>query len=182
MAIPNYDPNLLVKDIPWGDKTEIEDAVLGVPPNWDRYRKAHLWYDPKNEDAKAGYKLPFAKMDGGRLTAVRSQLSAAIAAINGARGGVVISPNERAAAYRLAVRYLKKYDPKIQVPELKAMIKSEELDRIESLTKRVTELRGVSVAKSNQEKHLDEDGFPEDMNDPAFVERGEGTPPIWDET
>jgi len=179
MATPSFDPNLPVKNIPWGSKTEIENAVLGDPPNWDRYQKAHLWYDPEKEETKAGYKLPVARMDGGTLTVVRSQLSAAIAAINGARGGTDIPASDRTAAYKLAVRYLKKYDPKIQAPELKAMTKSTEAERTEELYKRLAEQRGERVEKSNAERNLDADGFPADLNDPSFLETGEATPPIW---
>lgn len=119
MTVPGFDPGLPVKDISWGSKTQIENAILGDPPNWTRYRKAHLWFDPENDESKAGYKLPFARMESGRLVGVRSQLSAAIAALNGARGGVAISPEDRRKAHALASRYLKKFDPDIEVPELK---------------------------------------------------------------
>jgi len=61
------------------------------------------------------------------------------------------------------------------------MQKSEEAIRIESLEKRVADLRGKPTEKSNAAKHLDESGFPADLNDPKFVETGEATPPIWQE-
>jgi len=209
--------DLPVKDSPWGNKTTIENEVLGDPPNWDRYKKAHLWFDPKRADSKAGYKLPVARMLDGTLTVIRSQLGAAIAALNGARGGVDIPGAERRAAYNLAVRYLKKFDPKLEPPALKGQKMDTKLSKqgnngnpetktidvqtaarsadgpfpgggvatnLDELAKRLSDLRkadgdesktdtsGASDADENSRK-LDADEWPDDMNDPAFVERGE---------
>ena len=132
MAIPAFNEKLPVKDIKWGNKTRLENEILGPDDDWGLYRQAHLWFDPKNAESKAGYKLPFARIWNGKLTAVKSQLIAAIAAINGARGGVDLSDADRRAAHALASRYLKKFDPGMAVPALKET-KTMKMDRTEFL-------------------------------------------------
>jgi len=77
---------------------------------WARYRRAFVWYDPKQKDAFAGYKLPFADVTGGKLTAVWGGVSAAMAAVLGSRGGVNI-PDKR-AAYNFLAGYYRKFEKK----------------------------------------------------------------------
>ena len=36
-------------------------------PDWNRYRNAHIYFDPDMSEQKGGYKLPIAKMSGGSL-------------------------------------------------------------------------------------------------------------------
>jgi len=64
-------------DTPWAWNAEISNEVLGDPPDWGRYRRAHFWYDPDNAQTKGGYKLPFARMINGRLTMVWRGVAAA---------------------------------------------------------------------------------------------------------
>lgn len=200
MAVPSFNGSMAVKDIPWGDKTQIENAILGPSEDWGRYQKAHLWFDPKNRESKAGYKLPFARMDGGSLVAVRSQLSAAIAALNGARGGVAIPPAERQAAYNLAVRYLKKFDPKIKVPELKGstmrkldaegfieytttgIAKAHKEGDTEALGLISTAVDTVSKAKAEGKESVVVKGYEgqEEIEIQIAARTGDGTPPIGD--
>jgi hypothetical protein len=103
--------NLPTTDDAWDPngvgKTALLSEVLG-DDNWDRYKKAHLIYDPDVEETKAAYKLPIARMVGGELKAVPAQVSAAIAAINGARTPLAVPDTVRRAAYDNAVRYLEK--------------------------------------------------------------------------
>lgn len=98
-------------EVEWDWDTETQDEVLGDEddPDWERYRRAHLWYDPENAETKTGYKLPIARMVDGELTVIFRAVAAAIGAINGARGGVDISDEDRADAYDHAVRYYEKF-------------------------------------------------------------------------
>jgi hypothetical protein len=107
-VVPFADLPLSGEGTPWSWTAEDQDAVLGSPPDWARYRKAHAWYDPKNAESKAGYKLPVAKMIAGRLTAVSAGVSAAMGSLNGSRGGVSLPAADRPRVYGVLVRYYRK--------------------------------------------------------------------------
>ena len=77
---------------------------------WAQYRNAFVYYDPKQKEAFAGYKLPFADVTGGKLTAVRGGVHAAMNAVLGGRGGVSI-PDKR-AAYNFLAGYYRKFGEK----------------------------------------------------------------------
>ena len=84
--------------------------MLGDPPNWVRYKRAHLYYSPNNEDTKSGYKLPVAKMIDGELTLIFRGAAAAMGAINGARGGVDIPEADRVKAYEELTKVYEEFD------------------------------------------------------------------------
>lgn len=92
--------------------------------DWQRYRQAFFWYDPENADEFGGYKLPFADVQGGRLVAIWRGVVAAMAALNGARGGVDIPEEDRQAVYNHIVRYYEKVGR--EPPPLKAPGETEE--------------------------------------------------------
>ena len=58
-------------------------------PN-EKYRDAHLWYDAEKKDNFTAYKLLFADVLDGKLTAVPRGIMAAGNIMDGARGGVDI--------------------------------------------------------------------------------------------
>lgn len=67
-----------------GDKDTID---------WGKYQKAFFWVDPDNAESFGGYKLAFADVIDGTLTAVPRGIFGAAGAIQGSRGGVNI-PDE----------------------------------------------------------------------------------------
>ena len=88
-------------DLPLGDRAgawgadEAEGRVrswAGGPDkedvSWDKYRKAFFWYDAGDKENFRAYKLGFADIISGTLTAVPRGVFAAAAAVQGARGGV----------------------------------------------------------------------------------------------
>jgi len=78
-----WDANAAKKRIAnWAGGPDKEDV------NWSKYRKAFFWYDPEEADNFGGYKLPFTDIIGGNLTAIPKGIFAAVAVIQGARGGV----------------------------------------------------------------------------------------------
>ncbi len=93
----------------WSWSTNTQNAVL-ADSNWGRYKRAHIFFDPDDDENKSGYKLPFAKMINGQLRAVPRGIFAAMGAVNGARGGVDIPEAERRAAYNHLARYYDKLD------------------------------------------------------------------------
>ncbi len=72
------------------------------------YRGAHLWYDADRKQKYTAYKLLFADVVDGTLTAVPRGITAAAAVLDGARGGVDI-PHDDAdrARHHLAKYYAK---------------------------------------------------------------------------
>ena len=104
--LPLHDP----LDDPWSFTGKDADEVLGDPPDWARFKKAHAYYDPDKAEIKGGYKLPFAKMSNGKLEAYWRGVAAAMAAVNGARGGVDMPDSDRKKAYTLLSKYYDKAD------------------------------------------------------------------------
>lgn len=151
MSISPFKDLPIVTDEVWDPnsigKSAIQNEILGDldNPNWDRYKKAHLVFDSDNQTIKSGFKLIIARMYDGKLKVNLKQLSAAVAAINGARGGINISKSEKRAAYNHAMRYYKKADiPKKERPEF---IGSSNSDNI---------LLGKSVQLSLESLDIDE--------------------------
>lgn len=100
------------------DRSDIENAILSGD-NWDRYKEAHLYFDPDQEEAKAGYKFIIGRLrdsddpedsapEKGRLYVFRDQLAAAVAAINGSREKPNLSEEDRKKAYLVAEKYYSK--------------------------------------------------------------------------
>ena len=104
----------------WNWDTDARDEILGEGmDNWERYAKAHIYYDTDMaKDTKEAYKLPIARMVNDELVAIWQGIVSAMAAVNGARGGVDISDDERKKAYEHLKRYYEKAEkdgiPKLQ--------------------------------------------------------------------
>ena len=112
-VLPFADLPLAEVDTPWSFTTVAENELLGDPPDWDRYAKVHAWVDPEMKETKAGYKLPFGMLVDGEIRAVWRGVAAAMAALNGARGGVDIPESEREGVYSLLSKYYEKFDKEI---------------------------------------------------------------------
>lgn len=81
---------------------------LTDPDVQKRYREAFFWYDGDDPDLIGSYKLPFADVIDGTLTAVPRGVFAAAAALNGARGGVYLPGSDRPMVVRNVERYYEK--------------------------------------------------------------------------
>jgi len=94
----------------WADAKEKPNA---------KYRGAFFWYDAKNADNFGAYKLPFADVINGTLTAIPRGIFAVAGVLSGAHGGAEITDVEavksRVAGYYARMR--KKFnDESIVVP------------------------------------------------------------------
>lgn len=76
--------------------------------NWSRYSNAFAWHDASMSDNFTSYKLGFADIINGELTAVPRGVFAAAAALQGARGGVMIPEADKNSAKSLLSRYYNK--------------------------------------------------------------------------
>lgn len=80
----------------WSDSTDEPSA---------RYRQAFFWFDSEAADQFGSYKLGFADVINGRLTAIPRGIFAAAAVLSGARGGVDVGGDAAAVRSRVAGYY-----------------------------------------------------------------------------
>lgn len=76
--------------------------------NWDKYKRAFVIYDASNREAQQNYKLPIATIISGRLTAIRSGIHAAMAAVNGSRNKPAVPDSVLNTAYNHLAKYYRK--------------------------------------------------------------------------
>lgn len=76
----------------------------------DTYRRRFFWYDESANDNFGSYKLPFVDIQDGKPVAVRGAITAAAAAVMGARGGVDIPEADIPAVKAHIARYYAKID------------------------------------------------------------------------
>lgn len=105
--------------LPWdGDAAEMDlrrwasagGTGAKVDMDWARYREGFAWYDDAAEDGFGAYKLPHHVVVDGQLRTSRRGVEAAIAALNGVRGGVTIPAEEREAVYKHLANHYKLWD------------------------------------------------------------------------
>jgi hypothetical protein len=89
-----------VKDWATGSDGEID---------WSKYRKAFMWVDSAGGDKQGDYKLPFADVIDGKLQAVWNAVKAIYGVLQGARGGVNIPEEDKAAVMKVVTKYYKKF-------------------------------------------------------------------------
>ena len=68
-------------DTPWGWEAGAQAEVLGDPPSWQRYARAHLWRDPQQAGQRSGYRFPVARMVDGELQLVFRGAAAVVGAL-----------------------------------------------------------------------------------------------------
>jgi HK97 family phage prohead protease len=76
--------------------------------DWEKYKEAFLWYDPQDDSSLQGFKLPMADITEGKLYAVPRAIFAVAAVLQGARGGVQISPEDQDHVKDTVDRYYEK--------------------------------------------------------------------------
>jgi len=89
-------------DAPWDAGREVRQADV------ETLRKISTWFDAENADNKAAYKLPHHRASD--LKAVWRGVSAAMAALLGARGGVDIPSGDRRGVYNHLSKHYAKFD------------------------------------------------------------------------
>lgn len=92
--------------------------------DWSKYGKAFMYHDREMGADFGAYKLGFADVLDGELRAVWNGVRAVMAVLNGARGGVDISEDDRRAVYRVVSRYYRAFDK--EPPALAARMAAED--------------------------------------------------------
>ena len=112
-AVPFGDLPLAPEERPWdkrGASWRVRAWANGDDMDWAQYRKAFLWYDTADKSALGAYKLGFADIIDGELSAVWRGVAAAVGALHGARGGVDIPDADKARCLSHAKKYYKAFD------------------------------------------------------------------------
>ncbi len=118
-------------DSSWDGKAAIArmKELCGGPDkdkmNWEKYGKGFVMRDGANKESFGSYKLPFADVKDGKLTAVWGGVMRAMSAVHGARGGMNASDVDKKKAHNFLAGYYKKFDK--PVPEMTSVFDVEEL-------------------------------------------------------
>ena len=105
-------------DLPLADRERAWDADAaegrvrawagGDEPDWGKYRRAFFWYDEEDAETFGAYKLGFADVVDGELTAIPRAVFAVAAVLQGGRGGVDLPAGDEAAVKNRVERYYAK--------------------------------------------------------------------------
>ena len=149
----NDDMPLAAEDVPWGWDTTAQDEVLGEGlDNWNRYAMAHVYRDAEaNPETKGAYKLPIAKMVNGELRVVLNGVRAAMAALNGARGGVDVPEEEREQIHNVLSQYYSKFGE--EAPELRN--KEEEIKKSDTTIEKSVILQSETIKEESSMNNED---------------------------
>jgi HK97 family phage prohead protease len=98
------------EDAPWDGPAQIREADV------EDLKVICTWYDSEKPDVKSSYKLPHHLAEN--YHTVWRGVSAAMAALMGARGGVDLPEEDRPGVYRHLARHYREFDK--EPPELKA--------------------------------------------------------------
>lgn len=117
-AVPFGDLPVADRQRPWDSDAAIgrirewagatEEGALLDPAVQEKYRRAFFWFDDADLDLFQSYKLPFADIIDGQLTAIPRGVFAAAGAVRGARGGVFLPSQDRPGVIRNIERYYDK--------------------------------------------------------------------------
>lgn len=118
--------------------------------NWGKYGKGFAFIDAANKNDFGGYKLPFADVFSGSLKAVYKGVIAAMAAINGARGGMDLG-SDYDKVYSFLAGYYKRFG---ETPPPKKSIE-EEIDEMKKEIENIEEKSGAVLNAVNKKRLSD---------------------------
>jgi phage shock protein A len=92
--------------------------------DWSKYREGFAWYDDENPEDFGSYKLPHHDIVNGRFSVVWRGVVAAMAALEGARGGVDTPEADKQAVYNHLRRHYEEFGK--EAPEFSELIENQE--------------------------------------------------------
>ena len=92
----------------WAGMDDGDEGSLEDPDVQNNYKKAFFYFDSEDPDMLGSYKLPFADIIDGKLTAIPRGIFAAAAAMQGARGGVFLPDRDQPGVTRNIEKYYEK--------------------------------------------------------------------------
>ncbi|MFA5395070.1 MAG: HK97 family phage prohead protease [Methanogenium sp.] len=115
-----------------GDKEKID---------WAKYATAFAWFDSGDKKNFGSYKLPHHDIVDGTFKVVWKGVAAAMAVLNGARGGVDVPDSAKRGIYSHLARHYKQFDK--EVPEFGKSLEYIEKDNEETLNKYETNMKDL---------------------------------------
>ena len=112
-VVPFQDFQLASRDRAWdagAARKRIRDFTGSEDAPSAQYKKAFVVYDREDAESFGAYKLPISDVIDGKLMAVPRGIFAAAGVIQGGRGGVSVSDQDRKGAIRHLERYYAKLD------------------------------------------------------------------------
>ncbi|MCK5607163.1 HK97 family phage prohead protease, partial [Candidatus Pacearchaeota archaeon] len=163
----------------WAGMDDGDEGSLEDPDVQKQYQKAHFWYDSEDPDMLGSYKLPFADIIDGKLTAIPRGIFAAAAAMQGSREGVYLYDRDRPGVTRNIEKYYEKLG--MESPFSKAF----RLDDLSCVDERTLEkiLKGgvkfsnkmapaiVSAIKSAGLRDVESEGLRDEVYNAAVIKR-----------
>jgi len=150
-VIPFRKTTALPETTPWDAGAEVKKSEV------KDLKVMCTWYDEKDADNKGAYKLPHHKSGGG-YPVVWNGVKAAMGALMGARGGVMLPAPDRRGVYNHLAKHYKQFDK--DVPEFKEL---DELDKsfVDKIADKIKDRLGLVetkigrvLSKSNETKLL----------------------------
>lgn len=89
------DMPLASRDYSWDSADAKERVQEWADGDWDKYRKAFMWYDSDDPELYGSYKLPYGDIIDGELKAVPRALFSIAGVLQGAMGGVDVPEGDR---------------------------------------------------------------------------------------
>ena len=141
-AIPYKDEGIADENTKWDAAKEVAAADVA------KLKRMCAWYDSENPDVKSSYKLPHHRASD--LKAIWQGVAAAMAALNGGRGGVDIPEKDRKAVYNHLVKHYKQFDK--EPPDLKSIEEIEKEKRLEDIENRLKQLEEITAMLEKKAK------------------------------
>jgi HK97 family phage prohead protease len=114
-VVPFQDLPLADEDRAWDGAAAHKRMVeacgcKGDNPDWNKFKKGHLWFDSDNADKITGYKFLIADIIDGKMMAIPRGIFAAAVVLQGGRGGTNIPEEDQDKMKAHLSRYYKKLD------------------------------------------------------------------------
>ena len=156
-----------------GDKDKI---------GWDKYATGFGWFDSADKENLGAYKLPHHDVVDGELKTNFRGVAAAMAALNGGRGGVVLT--DREAVYAHLVDHYEQFDA--EPPALKAEDDMDDAEKADALAEAEKGLGERLVAAVKQAFGMVPELDPEETDaqkatiSPVTIDEGIARDKFWD--
>lgn len=140
--------------------------------DWPKYRKGFAWFDSANAESFGSYKLPHHDIIDGKLVVIWKGVSAAMAALMGARGGVDIPEDDWDSVYNHLAKHYKQFDK--EVPEKSLHDDTEKStkggkEKMKELVKRLMKTFGKAFSEDEEKLHDEIKAFVDEKD--AEIER-----------
>lgn len=135
--------------------------------DFERYRRAFLWFDSDDADNFGAYKLGIADVIDGTLTAVPRGIFAAAAAVEGARGGVDIPQGDMDSVRNHLGRYYRKMRERFDDDSLTApwQVERSRFPTTKPTVPSSSNQGDSPMAEKDDKSQIDKESLPDDVRE-----------------